>query len=115
MPPRKHSRHLYTLAITNSDDPQQRLFLTDRERFFFRVLPDNRQHTVIEGDTLFNLAGRYFAPMPRACGLWWVIADFQPEPIHDPTLKLQRDRLMIIPSLTTVLAEIFNDRRRETG
>jgi len=115
MPPRKYSRHLFTLGIKNADDSKERVFLTDRSRYFFRVLPDNRQHVVIEGDSLFNLAGRYFSPISRACGIWWIIADFQPEPIHDPTLKLARGRLMIIPSLATVLAEIFSVSRRETG
>jgi hypothetical protein len=57
---------------------------TEREPFRFRAFPDNRQHVVQQGKTLFSLAGRYFAPLPRASGLWWVIADFQPDPVHDP-------------------------------
>jgi hypothetical protein len=34
----------------------------------YRPFPDNRVHRVVEGDTLFQLADRYFAPLPRACG-----------------------------------------------
>ena len=33
-----------------------------------------------------------FAPLPLACGYWWAIADFQPDPILDPTLVLETGR-----------------------
>jgi hypothetical protein len=44
--------------------------------------------------------------------LWWVIADFQSDPIHDPTRKLKRGRVLIIPSERTLTEEIFSERRR---
>jgi hypothetical protein len=65
-------------------------------------LPDTRLHTVTEGETLYTIAGRYFRPRPRACGLWWIIADFQPDPILDPTLTLEPGRRLFIPSLASV-------------
>ena len=108
MPPRRFSRHTFTAAVL---DEQERLFLTDRERFGFQALADNRQHVVAEGETLFNLAGRFFAPLDRPAGLWWIIADFQPTPIIDPTLELEPGTVLSIPSVQTVISEIFNEDR----
>jgi hypothetical protein len=109
MPPRRFSRHTFTSAVK---DDEGRLFLTEREPFRFRSLPDNRQHVVKEGETLFSLAGRYFAPLPRPAGLWWVIADFQPDPIHDPTVALEPGRVLVVPSIRTVQEEVFSETRR---
>lgn len=113
MPPRRFSRHMYTEAFTDEDAEVQ--LLTDYEPFDFRELPDNVVHVVKEGDTLWTLAGRYFAGIPRASGLWWVIADFQPTPIHDPTIALELGARLVIPSLRTVQEEVFNPARRTEG
>ncbi len=110
MPPRRFSRYSFSAAVL--DDAGQ-LFLTEREPFRFRSFPDNRQHVVQQGDTVFSLAGRYFAPLPRPSGLWWVIADFQPEPIHDPTLALDLGRLLFIPSIRVITEEVFAEARRQ--
>lgn len=110
MPPRRYSRYSFSAAVL---DDGGRLFLTEREPFRFRSLPDNRQHVVQQGDTLFSLAGRYFAPLPRPAGLWWVIADFQPEPIHDPTLALDLGRVMFVPSVRVITGEVFAEARRQ--
>lgn len=107
MPPRRLSRHTYTAGLRVGG----LLVMTDRERFAFRNYQDNRVHIVREGDTLWHLAGRYFKGMPRACGLWWVIADFQPSPIQDPTLALQAGTTLYVPSIRTVQEEIFNAKR----
>jgi hypothetical protein len=110
MPPRRFSRFTFSPALLDNGG---QLFLAEREPFRFRVLPDTRQHVVQEGDTLFSLAGRYFAPVPRAAGLWWVIADFQPDPIHDPTLVLEPGRVVFVPSVRVVTEEIFAETRRQ--
>ena len=110
MPPRRFSRFAFSAAVL---DEGERLFLIDREPFRFRALPDNRQHVVQQGDTLFSLAGRYFAPLPRPAGLWWLIADFQPDPVHDPTLSLDLGRLLFVPSVRVVSEEIFAEKRRQ--
>ena len=110
MPPRRFSRYTFSAALLDDD---QRLFLTEREPYGFRTLPDNRQHVVRQGETLFSLAGRYFEPLPRASGLWWVIADFQPDgAVHDPTLSLELGRVVLIPSVRVVTEEIFAETRR---
>jgi hypothetical protein len=110
MPPRRFSRYTFTSAVL---DEEERLFLTEREPFRFRALPDNRQHVMKEGETLFSLAGRYFASLPRPAGLWWVIADFQPDPVHDPTVALELGRVLVIPSVRTILEEVLSEKRRE--
>jgi hypothetical protein len=111
MPPRRFSRFTFSAAVLDAD---QRLFLTEREPFGFRALPDTRQHVVRQGETLFSLAGRYFEPLPRASGLWWVIADFQPDgAVHDPTLSLDLGRVLFIPSVRVVTEEILAETRRQ--
>jgi hypothetical protein len=110
MPPRIYSRFTFSQAIL---DGNERLFLTDREPFRFQSLPDNRQHIVQQGESLFSLAGRYFASLPRPAGLWWIIADFQPDPIHDPTLALDVGRSLVVPSVRVVTEEILSETRRQ--
>jgi hypothetical protein len=94
-------------------DPEDAMFLTDRPVYGYRELPDNRQHPVVQGDTLYRLAGAYFAGMPRPAGYWWAIGDFQPAPIHDPTIRLPIGSIIVVPSLRTLQVEILNDRRRQ--
>lgn len=109
MPPRKYSRYSFcTIRL----DAGGRSFLDDRVPFGYVNLPDNRTHLVQQGDTLFGIAGRMFAPLVRPAGLWWVIADFQPQPIHDPTIQLQPGRVLYVPSLRTVNERIFSEGRR---
>ena len=110
MPPRRFSRFTFCTAFL---DDEQQLVLAEREPFRFRSFSDNRQHVVQQGETLFSLAGRYFAPLPRASGMWWVIADFQPDPIHDPTLSLDLGRVLLIPSVRVLTEEIFGEARRQ--
>jgi hypothetical protein len=109
MPPRKFSRHTFTIG---GYDAANRLLLTDAKPFAFKPYADNIQHTVKEGDTLFTIAGLHFAPKERACGFWKIIADYQPIPIHDPTLKLEVGRVLFVPSLRTLEEEILSEKRR---
>ncbi len=109
MAPHTGSRHTFTLGVR---DESGSLFLTEREPYGFRAQSDTREHLVAQGDTLFGLAGRYFASLPRACGFWWVIADFQPDPIVDPTLELTVGRLLLIPSLRVLTDVILSEQRR---
>lgn len=109
MPPRIGSRYSFCHGVR---DEAGRLHLTDREPYRFRAHADTRTHLVVQGDTLWGLAGRYFAPLPRACGYWWAIADFQPDPIVDPTLELEPGRRLHIPSLRVLTDEILGDAAR---
>jgi hypothetical protein len=94
-------------------DEQGRLYLSEREPYRYRVHSDSRVHVVVQGDTLWHLAGRYFVPLPRACGYWWAIADFQPEPIIDPTLELELGRRLIIPSVRVLTDVILGEAGRK--
>ena len=105
------SRHIHTIALLGRD--ADTVYLTDRIPFRFVDFADNTFHTVIEYDSLYHLAARYFKGIDRPAGLWWVIADFQPQPIHDPTIKLLPGSTLIIPSLRTVTEIIFSGRRRQ--
>jgi len=108
MPPHVGSRYSFCDALT---DELGRMYLTDREPYGYASHPDSREHLIVLGDTLFSLAGQYFAPLPRACGYWWAIADFQPEPIVDPTLALTVGDTLIIPSLRLLTDVILRDSR----
>ena len=50
--------------------------------------------------------------MPRGCGFWWAIADFQPDPIVDPTLDLEPGRRLVVPSLRVLTDVILGEQRR---
>lgn len=110
MPPRSNSRHQFSLGLT---DTNGRLYLSDRDAYRFQSLPDNVQHVCIDGDTLQGLARRYFAPIPDAALLWWIIADFQPDPIIDATIALVAGQTLVIPSLRTVQQAIFSPTRAQ--
>lgn len=109
MPPNRWSRDRFCSAI---EDEEGTLYLTEREPYGYREISDNVLHTVTQGDTLWTLAAAYYAPVERPARFWWVIGDFQPEPIHDPTIALEPGTLLVIPSLRTLLEEILNEARR---
>lgn len=112
MGPRLASRHSFALGLR---DEGARLFLSEREPYRYREHPDTRVHVVAQGDSLFDLAGRYFAALPRGCGFWWAIADFQPDPIVDPTLELEVGRRLYVPSLRVLTDVILGEQRRRCG
>ncbi len=115
------SRHLYTDEVTitvpgteTSDIAGLQIRVrTEREPYRFRAFTDNIVHVVRDGDTLWNLAGYYFQGFIRACGLWWVIADYQPQPIFDPTIRLVSGSVLYIPSMRVLTELIFSDDRLE--
>lgn len=109
MPPHANSRHLFCEGYIDVDGATA---LTPREPFRFRDLADNRVHTVFEGDTLWTIAGTYFADLARPSGYWWAIADFQPQPIVDPTIALEPGTEIVIPSSRVLLTSILGEQRR---
>ena len=110
MPPRVGSRYGFSLGV---HDAGGLLHLTDREPYRFRAHADNRVHVAVQGDTFWALAGRYFAPLPRACGYWWAVADFQPDPVVDPTLLLDPGRRVFIPSLRVLTDVVLGEAGRK--
>lgn len=110
MPPNALSRHRHCAAFP---DPEGRLFLEDREPFFYVDLPDNREHHCAGGETLAAVAAvEYFGFVRRPNGLWWVLADFQPEPIFDTTLVMEPGAVLVVPSERTVAERILSETRR---
>lgn len=112
MPPRLFSRHTAVTQV-NRGDTSRYVYLSDREKFRYQRFPDNIVHTIQAGDTLHRLAARMYAPLSdppefSAASLWWAIADFQPQPIHDPTIALRPGHALIIPSLRTLQDRILN-------
>jgi len=109
MPTLPVSRHTTSLAYYDEEGTP---FLGDRSFYSYRALADNIAHLVVEGDTLQNLAYKYYGSLSSdthsAAQLWWVIADFQPEPIHDPTRPLTPGTYLVIPSLQVVQTAIIN-------
>lgn len=105
MPPRLNSRYMGCEGVL---DDQGRMFLTEREPFRYNSkLPGTRKHRVSKGETLFTLAFRYFNPMPDAEHLWWILCEFQPDPILDPTLDLEEQRIVHVPSYRIVHEQIL--------
>jgi hypothetical protein len=111
MPPGINSRYLFCWGV--KDPATGKLTLSEREPFLYQPFSDNRTYTVVQGDTIFNIAERAFPSFKRACGLFWVIADFQPTPITDVTLSLAPGTVLVIPSEQTVRERVFNEKRRK--
>jgi hypothetical protein len=100
MPPHARSRYLPAYGRRNPDGV---LALDEVEPIRFDpTLPGIRRHVVGPGDELWDLAHKYFQPIPDAEHLWWVIAWFQPTPIQDLTIDLEDGRVLYIPSVRTV-------------
>jgi hypothetical protein len=102
------------LAQVPAVDSAWRLYLPDREPFGYRDRPDNLVHLVSRGDDWSSIAEKYYYEVStRACGLWWILCDFQPQPVIDPTLELAPGLEVIVPSPLTVQSEILGVRMEE--
>jgi hypothetical protein len=110
MPPGEWSRYLFCWGLKNAETDE--IGLSEREPFGYQDLPDNRYYTVAQGDTLHTIAERAFPSLPNPCQLFWVIADFQQDPIQDATLLLEVGRELVIPSEMAVRTLVFDERRR---
>ncbi len=113
MPPRNNSRYLFTSAQTR--EGEEKLFLSWRIPFRYIDLADNIPFEVREGDTLHRIASKVYSslgelPLVSAANLWWVIADFQPIPIQDPTILLVPGQQLILPSARTVQERILQPK-----
>ncbi len=87
---------------TVETDEAGRRYLGERPVFGYRDLPDNRLHIVKEGERVWHVCHIFFPRLPKNGTLYWIVCDFQPEPILDPTLELEVGRLLVIPSQETV-------------
>jgi len=85
--------------------------LAEAEPFRYVAREDNIVHSAVEGDSWFTLAEMYYWMIStRPCGLYWIVCDFQPEPVVDPTLAIQGGKTILLPSAATVRSEILGLR-----
>ena len=100
----RYSRWQYSDTFVHTDDL---LYVEEREPFegapdIAEVGYEYIEHTVVDGDTLFSLAGYYYHRLlPRACALWWAIAEANE--IVDPTQKLVAGMKLVVPDYQYVL------------
>jgi len=100
------------LVPSYTDPVSTRLVLRDRTPFTFRDDERNINHTALDDDTWWSLAARYYLQISdRPSGLWWVIKDYQPTPVVDPTLTIRQDTLVIVPHPVMVITEILGTER----
>lgn len=87
--------------------------LGEREPYHFRNRDDNLIHTAAQGDTWDSLAEVYYSAISdRPCGLWWIIAEYQPTPVVDPTVPISPGRKVVIPAPIVVVVEVLRGDRR---
>lgn len=114
MPPIKNSRYQYSIGLT---DTEGRTFLTEPPRIAYQDSLDNTIHVVQGGERLQDIAERYFGDFGSdvfpAAGLWYIVAQFQPTPIIDPTVKLKEGARLYIPSKRYVAQRVFDQARRK--
>ena len=103
------SRYQYNRSYT---DGTGRPYLDEREPFRYRAASDNVFHTAAQGDTWWGLAQRYYPQFERASGLWWVLCEYQPQPVVDPTLAIAAGTVVVIPSARALRLEVFSDAAR---
>lgn len=103
------SRYRYCTLYTGDDGVS---YLDEREPYRYKDERDNRYHRAKGGDTWWGLAHMYFQGVPRACGLWWLLCEYQPTPVLDPTLTIPEDTLVVVPSMRVVRMFVFSSERR---
>jgi hypothetical protein len=113
MPPGVTSRYL---ASVGAYDDVGRTYLTEREPYRYDPhLSGVIRHVVGSGDSLQSIAYRYYSELAGLAGsedvwgpehLWWLIAEFQPLPILDPTLGLEVGQVIYVPPPSAVVAHL---------
>lgn len=107
MPPQKNSRYSYCLGIKRSG----KLWLSSMTPFRYREYSDTRIHQTVENETLDQIAERYYGD--DGWKWWWVIAQFQPNPIVDPTVAFDAGVTIYVPSMKIISQVIMNPSRRK--
>lgn len=102
------SRYRYS---TVERDSGGRVYLGPRPVFGYRELDDTLTHIASEGETLHAIAAAYYVGLDRPEQFFWVIADFQPEPIRDVTIPVEAERQLYIPSLRVLETQILSPNR----
>jgi hypothetical protein len=94
-------------------DTAGRLWLDERAPVRYQDQPDHRYHQVRAGDTWWALAARYLDGVcARPDNLWWILCEFQPTPVLDPTLAIPPGSTVVIPSIRFVRTVVFGAEQR---
>ena len=109
MPMFQWSRYRYCTQFTGEDGVT---YIDEREPFRYRDEKDNRFHRAKEGDSWWGLSHSYFQGVPRPSGLWWLLCEYQPTPVIDPTIIIPSNTLVIIPSARVLRMYVFSQQRR---
>jgi hypothetical protein len=100
-----NSRYAYSIGKIDNDGIT---YLTDPEPFpYDNKLPGTIKHVVADGETIWTIARKYYSSIKNAEHLWWVIADFQPVPLHDMTIDLTVGSILYIPSMRVLSEQIL--------
>ena len=98
----------YMMSNVLSRDSDEAVYTSMRDRFIFDSSIDGIiQHVVQEGETLQLLAQKFYGNTPGAAQYWWALADFQRDPIHDPTVVLETGSIVYIPPLRYVHEDLL--------
>lgn len=105
MPPTALDPTALCTAFTDLDGD---LILSEPEPYGYRELPDTIEHRALDGDTYPRLAYRYLGSAELA----WVIMDFQPTRVFDPTIRIEVGSVVYVPSQRVTYEEILSESRR---
>jgi len=89
-------RYQHTRVFVDEDTGVQFLGISDPISFIDDR--ENIMHVITAGDTLEALSDRYYDGFKDPQDLYWVIAQFQPRPIMDPTQQLPSGTVLVLPS-----------------
>jgi hypothetical protein len=101
------------LYTEDREDEREAIYLGDRAPIQFVDDPENSMYVVRGGDTLQSLADKFFPGSDNPAELWWILAEFQPTPIVDPTLRLEPGTVLVIPSPSMVNTLLHQDMAAE--
>ncbi len=103
------STYRFCELLTDEDANVQ--YFSEPVPFVYVEREDTIEHVVVEGDTWETIASTYYRSLPNAPQLWRIVAEFQPVIPLDATLP-PVGLVVYVPSVRTVLEEIFSESRR---
>lgn len=88
----------YRLSFVVSDEVRGiRYNLLRRERVSFDSNAENRLYQAQSGENSFAVAAKHFRRYARPASLFWLVCEYQPTPILDPTTDLGGRTIYIPP------------------
>lgn len=107
MPPHRNSRHIGTIAFKRNGGV---LYLSTPDRIAYEEREDTIIHEAMDGETVYGLAEKYFGE--DGWKRWDIIAQFQPNPIIDPTVPFEVGQTVYIPSRRFIEERVTNKSRK---